>query len=93
MWQVHRGTGFLRKNSFSQGTTLGLIMPQQHQTQYWVTCFLCGHQMEVADEAGPDRRGKHCDKCHANFSYTKDKLAIAESLNQDPQPAAETEGS
>jgi hypothetical protein len=42
--------------------------------------------MEVSDGPGPDRRGKHCDECHSNFSYTKDKLAIAESLEFDRRP-------
>jgi hypothetical protein len=51
----------------------------EHQTQYWVTCTGSGHQMEVSNEGGPIR-GKHCDKCDADFSYTNEELAIAESV-------------
>jgi hypothetical protein len=61
-------------------------MGQEREIQYWLTCPVCGCQMEVSDGTGPDRRGKHCDKCHSNFSYTKDKLAIAESLDVDRRP-------
>jgi hypothetical protein len=54
-------------------------MAQEHETQYWLACPICGLQMEVGSEAGLDGRGNHCDKCLSNFSYTKDKLAVAES--------------
>jgi hypothetical protein len=61
-------------------------MAQGREIQYWLACPVCGCQMEVSDGVGPDRRGKHCDKCHSNFSYTKEKLAIAESLGFDQRP-------
>ena len=56
----------------------------QRQTQYWVTCPACGHQMEVDNEGGPIR-GKHCDKCTADFSFRNDELAVAESVEADVQ--------
>lgn len=53
----------------------------EHQTQYWVTCPECGHQMEVINEGRPIR-GQHCDKCEVNFSFTNEELAVAESVEK-----------
>jgi hypothetical protein len=55
-------------------------MTQQHQTQYWVTCPECGHQMEVSKKGGPIR-AKNCDECNADFSFTNDDIAVAESVD------------
>lgn len=52
----------------------------ERQTQYWVTCPECGHQMEVGNEQGRNR-SKHCDACTADFSFTNDELAVAESVD------------
>ena len=54
----------------------------QHQTQYWVTCPECGHQMEVGNEAGPPRF-KYCDICDLLFSFTNEELAVAESVETE----------
>jgi hypothetical protein len=51
----------------------------QHQTQYWLTCPACGHQMEVGKLGGP-LRAKYCDKCHLLFSPPNEELAVAESV-------------
>lgn len=52
----------------------------ERQTQYWVTCPECGHQMEVSNEGEPIRR-KRCDECSADFSFTNDELAVAQSVD------------
>ena len=51
----------------------------QHQTQYWLTCPECGHQMEVGKQEGA-LRAKYCDKCDLLFSFTNEGLALAESV-------------
>ena len=51
----------------------------QHETQYWLTCPECGHQMEVGKHGGP-LRAKYCDKCDLLFSFTNEELAFAESV-------------
>lgn len=51
----------------------------QHQTQYWLTCPQCGHQMEVAMQRGP-LRARYCDKCDLLFFFTNQELALAESV-------------
>jgi endogenous inhibitor of DNA gyrase (YacG/DUF329 family) len=51
----------------------------QQQTQYWLTCPECGHQMEVGNHGGP-LRAKHCENCNLLISFTNGELAIAESV-------------
>jgi hypothetical protein len=51
----------------------------QHQTQYWLTCPECGHQMEVGKQGGP-LRAKYCEKCNLLFSFTNEELAVAENV-------------
>jgi transcription elongation factor Elf1 len=48
----------------------------EHQTQYWITCPECGHQMKVSRHDGPVR-AKYCDKCGLLFSFTNQELAVA----------------
>jgi hypothetical protein len=53
----------------------------EHQTQYWLTCPECGHQMEVGKHGGP-LRAKYCDNCDVLFSFTNEELAVAESVGK-----------
>jgi len=56
----------------------------QHQTQYWLTCPECWHQMEVGKHAGPIR-AKYCEKCGLLFYFTNEEPAAAESfVTADP---------
>ena len=48
------------------------------QTQYWITCPKCRHQMEVRVKGGP-LRAKYCDKCNLLFCLTNEELRVAES--------------
>lgn len=51
----------------------------QHQTQYWISCPECGHQMEVSKQGGP-LRARYCDNCDLLFSFTNEDVAVAESV-------------
>jgi hypothetical protein len=73
---------FASKISVAHQYTQGAHM--QHQTQYWLTCPECGHQMEVGYQGGP-LRAKYCEKCDLLFSFTNEELAVAESVGMsDP---------
>ena len=51
-----------------------------HQTQYWLTCPQCGHQMEVNPHEGIPLRARYCDECDSLFCFRNEELAIAESV-------------
>jgi endogenous inhibitor of DNA gyrase (YacG/DUF329 family) len=56
----------------------------EHQTQYWLTCPECGHQIEVGNQGGP-LRAECCDNCDLLFSLTNEQLAVAESVETEQQ--------